>query len=435
MQAQSDFSKASGEVAAAQAQQSSAKQRIKSAGKALVKIARDILGVDAALDCISSGDVGACGETLLNIAGSFAGGLAGKILAKYGAPWKWAKGARLAKRVAGLVGDLIGGAKGLLQGEQGDGQGEGRARQGRRQIGGRAQEGRGGAQQEQEVRARVPQLPAGYQGSSGWRQHEADREGRSSATRSSRPTRRPARTTVREVAGTIVTEDDKHFSDLTVKTALGKSQALVATTTHPFWVESEQTWIKAGDLEPGMRLHTPMEDMVEVTANRHYDARQRTHDLTVTGIHAYYVLADETPLLVHNCGEIDYGSIGSDERRSGIVAEVTPQMLGAGTKASRSVRPPGFVSGANGDARGHLLPKGLGGSGTTPANIVRTTGDIDNGDMRIFEEQVAAYIDSTQSTIMYAATPQYRAGSNVPFAVSIEAFDDTGWMMARTFFQ
>jgi RHS repeat-associated protein len=111
--AQSDVSKASGDVAAAQQQQASARQRIKSAGKALVKIARDILGVDAALDCISTGDVGSCGETLLNIAGSFAGGLAGKILAKYGAPWKWAKGIKLAKRVTGLVGDLIGGVKGL----------------------------------------------------------------------------------------------------------------------------------------------------------------------------------------------------------------------------------------------------------------------------------------------------------------------------------
>ncbi|MFF3907054.1 hypothetical protein ACFYZJ_13895 [Streptomyces sp. NPDC001848] len=40
-------------------------------------------------------------------------GLAGKILATYGAPWKWAKGVKLAKRVTCLVGDLIGGVKSL----------------------------------------------------------------------------------------------------------------------------------------------------------------------------------------------------------------------------------------------------------------------------------------------------------------------------------
>lgn len=59
-------------------------------------------------------------------------------------------------------------------------------------------------------------------------------------------------TTVREVAGTIVTEDDKDFVDLTI------------TAVHP------------------------------------YEQRQRTHDLTLTEIHTYYVLAGETPVLVHN---------------------------------------------------------------------------------------------------------------------------------------
>jgi hypothetical protein len=111
-------------------------------------------------------------------------------------------------------------------------------------------------------------------------------------------------TTVREVAGTIVTEDDKHFVDLTIASGSGASEALIATTTHPFWVVSEGEWIKAGDLRPGMTLRTPAGDTVEVTDTRHFDKRQRTHDLTVTGIHAYYVLADRTPLLVHNCGEI-----------------------------------------------------------------------------------------------------------------------------------
>ncbi|MCP3819959.1 sugar-binding protein [Streptomyces sp. A3M-1-3] len=91
------------------------KQQVKQAAKELVEIAKDILGINAAMDCFSSGDLAACGETALNIAGSFAGGLAGKILAKYGMPWNWAKGIKLAKRVAGLVGDLIGGVKGIWQ--------------------------------------------------------------------------------------------------------------------------------------------------------------------------------------------------------------------------------------------------------------------------------------------------------------------------------
>jgi hypothetical protein len=133
-------------------------------------------------------------------------------------------------------------------------------------------------------------------------------------------------------------------------------------------------------------------------------------------------------------GEIDYGSIGADGRRSGIVAEVTPNMLGTGRKASQSIKPPGFVSGANGDARGHLLPKALGGSGNTPENFVRTTAAIDNGVMNEFEKEIAAHV-SDENTIIYSATPHYRLGSNVPFAVSIEAFDDFGWYAGRTFMQ
>ncbi|MGX1547411.1 RHS repeat-associated core domain-containing protein [Streptomyces adustus] len=296
VKAQSDQSKASSDVAAAEQQQASAKQRIKSAGKALVKIARDILGVDAALDCISTGDLGSCGETLLNIAGSFAGGLAGKILAKYGAPWKWAKGLRLVKRVTGLVKDLVGSVKGLWNASKA----VGKARVG--------------------LAKAAEKLAAARKKAAALKKSKTECHSFLPGTKvlladgTTKPIERvtlgdkvvttdagTGRTTVREVAGTIVTEDDKSFSDLTVKTASGREAKLVATTTHPFWVESEQAWIKAGELEPGMKLRTPTGDTVEVGANRRFDERQRTHDLTITGIHAYYVLAGATPLLVHNC--------------------------------------------------------------------------------------------------------------------------------------
>jgi hypothetical protein len=112
-------------------------------------------------------------------------------------------------------------------------------------------------------------------------------------------------TTVREVVGTIVTEDDKHFVDLTIKGSTGKAEGLVSTTTHPFWSDSERAWIEAGDLKPGMRLHSAEGESVEVTAIRAFDERQRTHDLTVEDVHTYYVRAGETALLVHNCGDED----------------------------------------------------------------------------------------------------------------------------------
>ncbi|MEO3974993.1 RHS repeat-associated core domain-containing protein [Streptomyces sp. CAU 1734] len=104
---------------------------------------------------------------------------------------------------------------------------------------------------------------------------------------------------VREVVGTIVTEADKEFVNLAI--TRGKTTStLVSTTTHPFWVPSEQEWIEAGRLRPGMELHTPGGDRVQMMALRSFEKQQRTHDLTISGIHAYYVLAGATPVLVHN---------------------------------------------------------------------------------------------------------------------------------------
>ncbi|MGI5252163.1 polymorphic toxin-type HINT domain-containing protein [Actinacidiphila glaucinigra] len=112
-------------------------------------------------------------------------------------------------------------------------------------------------------------------------------------------------TVVREVVGTIVTEDDKHFVDLTIKGESGVPAALVSTTTHPFWSVSEGRWIDAGDLTPGMKLRTPDGDVVEISGARYFEKRLRTHDLTVSEIHTYYVLAGIEPVLVHNCGKLD----------------------------------------------------------------------------------------------------------------------------------
>ncbi|GKQ34169.1 hypothetical protein ALMP_07200 [Streptomyces sp. A012304] len=43
-------------------------------------------------------------------------------------------------------------------------------------------------------------------------------------------------------------------------------------------------------------------DIVIVTANRDYAKHATTYDLTVDGLHTYYVLAGATPVLVHNSG-------------------------------------------------------------------------------------------------------------------------------------
>ncbi|WP_416069262.1 polymorphic toxin-type HINT domain-containing protein [Streptomyces buecherae] len=107
-------------------------------------------------------------------------------------------------------------------------------------------------------------------------------------------------TAPREVVGTIVTEDDKEFVDLKVAGPEGEKDSLIATVTHPFWVEDTDSWVDAGDLKAGMSLRTPDGATVKVASTRHFSELQRTHDLTISGVHTYYVVAGEAPVLVHN---------------------------------------------------------------------------------------------------------------------------------------
>lgn len=103
----------------------------------------------------------------------------------------------------------------------------------------------------------------------------------------------------RKVTRLIVTDDDKYFNELSIATADG-IEKLTATHEHPFWSPSERRWIEAGVLERGMTLLTEEGETVIVTANRSFAKRARTYNLTVDDLHTYYVLAGETPVLVHN---------------------------------------------------------------------------------------------------------------------------------------
>ncbi|MET8824954.1 polymorphic toxin-type HINT domain-containing protein [Streptomyces sp. NPDC004610] len=103
----------------------------------------------------------------------------------------------------------------------------------------------------------------------------------------------------REVTRLIRTDEDKRFNELAIATDEGISR-LTATYEHPFWSPSEGRWVEAHRLEPGMTLRTDDADTVIVTGNRDFTQRAVTYNLTVAGVHTYYVLAGETPVLVHN---------------------------------------------------------------------------------------------------------------------------------------
>ncbi|MET8831730.1 polymorphic toxin-type HINT domain-containing protein [Streptomyces sp. NPDC004610] len=117
----------------------------------------------------------------------------------------------------------------------------------------------------------------------------------------------------RTVTHLIVTDRDRHFNELSIATDDG-IEKLTATHEHPFWSPSEDDWIEAADLTAGMTLRTDDGTTVIVTGNRGYTKRATTYNLTVDDLHTYYVLAGETPVLVHNSGP-GCGSVWVDSNR------------------------------------------------------------------------------------------------------------------------
>lgn len=112
-----------------------------------------------------------------------------------------------------------------------------------------------------------------------------------------------------QVQQVIVTTTDKDFTTLTLDTAptrgppSGRSgqQTLTTTWHHPFWDATHHRWVDAHDLRPGTELRRADGTTVVVRGVRSFHQHGTTYDLTVGTLHTYYVLAGDTPLLVHNC--------------------------------------------------------------------------------------------------------------------------------------
>ncbi|MFJ5880438.1 polymorphic toxin-type HINT domain-containing protein [Kitasatospora cineracea] len=103
----------------------------------------------------------------------------------------------------------------------------------------------------------------------------------------------------RTVTGTWINHDDD-LIDLTVQTADGTDQTIHTTSKHPFWDATTGTWIPAGQLAPGDELTTNTGAHVKVEAVVSTPGAADRYNLTVTELHTYYVVAGDTPILVHN---------------------------------------------------------------------------------------------------------------------------------------
>ncbi|MFJ6988640.1 MULTISPECIES: polymorphic toxin-type HINT domain-containing protein [unclassified Streptomyces] len=133
-------------------------------------------------------------------------------------------------------------------------------------------------------------------------------------------------------AGLVHLDDD--LLDVIVRDAVGAMSTLRSTADHPFWNDTRHTWTRAADLRPGDLLNTATDTHVQVVTVKDRPGSADMYNLTVADLHTYYVLAGETPVLVHNSGG------GSDPTSfSNLIPADTPEWfkpIAPGTVLSRS---------------------------------------------------------------------------------------------------
>jgi hypothetical protein len=102
---------------------------------------------------------------------------------------------------------------------------------------------------------------------------------------------------------------DTELADLTVVDHRGVRSTLHTTQNHPFWDATTATWTPAAGLHPGDRLGTPA-GTTTVADVRSFRGARHMLNLTVAGVHTYYVLAAGTPVLVHNTCPTQHIALG-----------------------------------------------------------------------------------------------------------------------------
>ncbi|MDT0331472.1 RHS repeat-associated core domain-containing protein [Nocardiopsis lambiniae] len=298
-------SQASPEHLAAQREIQEAKQKLIKAATGLAQLVADELGITAGLECFTTGNLAACGETALNIALMFVGGLPAKIAAKYGL--RWGKAVELGRKIAELGGELVDGIKGLI-----------------------------GAKKKLDALPEPTSCPIGNSFVPGTRVVMADG--------STKPIENveigdevlatdpeTGEQTARTVLATIVGSGAKALVEITIDptterdapgdetVAQGAVQVdtesagipgpvaagdvIVATDGHPFWVPDLKAWVDAIDLAPGMWLQTSAGTWVQINAIQTWSLPATVHNLTVQGVHTYHVAAGSLDVLNHNCDD------------------------------------------------------------------------------------------------------------------------------------
>jgi hypothetical protein len=120
----------------------------------------------------------------------------------------------------------------------------------------------------------------------------------------------------RQVTDVIVGRGEKKLVEVETCECCGTGElpathdhaGVTATHDHPFWSATVSAWVDAEHLQPGDELLTAAGETVSVSqVSGHVVPLETVYNLTVDGLHTYYVVVGDQPVLVHNCG-VDVGA-------------------------------------------------------------------------------------------------------------------------------
>ena len=98
-----------------------------------------------------------------------------------------------------------------------------------------------------------------------------------------------------------VSTTDAGFTDVVVGTGTpGSGGTVTGTANHPFFDADAGRFVDAGALGVGDRLQSTAGAQATVSGVHSHVGPIVTYDLTIDGLHTYYVVAGKTPVLVHN---------------------------------------------------------------------------------------------------------------------------------------
>jgi hypothetical protein len=172
----------------------------------------------------------------------------------------------------------------------------------------------------------------------------------------------------RPVEAVIRGDGEKQLVQITVVAtdAPDEGKSVVATEGHPIWVEGPGEWREAGKIAVGDLLRTGAGSFVQVTAVRHFAQKQVVYNLTVSGVHTYFVQVGNNSVLTHNCGDagengvhlvLKYKDGWTAAQRAAADAKVAALDTSGNLVATQTQRA-GTSAGARYRAAGGVVPRG-----------------------------------------------------------------------------